>query len=97
MANHSPLAPLGAALDTNVSEGPGPASEGPGAGPSLISPACQDAKLENLEGLPAGRLRTARQSQTVPVNGQGAKVAAHHESTDAGRIARPSPRIGRGV
>jgi len=34
-----------------VSAGPGPASEGPGAGPSLISPARQDAKLEDLEGL----------------------------------------------
>jgi RNA polymerase sigma-70 factor, ECF subfamily len=92
MATHSPLAPSGAALDTNVSEGPGPASEGPGAGPSLISPACQDAKLENLEGLPAGRLRTARQSPTVPANGRGAKVAAHYESTDAGRIAWPVMR-----
>src|SRR5258707_2765971 len=66
MANHSPLAPLGAALDTDVSEGPGPASERPGAGPSLISPACQDAKLEDLEGLPVGRLRTARLLRRYP-------------------------------
>jgi len=52
-----------ATLDTNVSEGPGPASDGPGAGPSLISPACHGAELENLEGLPAGRLHTARRSR----------------------------------
>ncbi len=30
-------------------------------GPSLISPAHQDAKLEDLKGLPGGRLGTARQ------------------------------------
>ena len=46
--------------DTDVSAGPGPASDGPGAGPSLVSPAYQDAKLEDVEGLPVGRLRTAR-------------------------------------
>src|SRR5215469_5489397 len=39
---------------------------GPGAGPSLISPACQDAKLEDLEGLPVGRLRTARHLRRYP-------------------------------
>ncbi|HXW43750.1 MAG TPA: hypothetical protein VEL03_03115 [Streptosporangiaceae bacterium] len=43
-----------------MSEGPGPASDGPDAGPSLISPAHQDAKLEDFEGLPGGRLGTAR-------------------------------------
>jgi hypothetical protein len=77
-------------MDTNVSEGPGPASGGPGAGPSLISPACQDAKLENLEGLPAGRLRTARQFPTVPVRGHDAEVAAHHElsRSGSGRISK---------
>jgi len=32
-----------------------------GPGPSLISPAHQDAKLEDLKGLPGGRLGTARQ------------------------------------
>ncbi len=62
-----PWAPLLAPRsDTDVSAGPGPASDGPGAGPSLISPACQDAKLEDLEGLPVGRLRTARQLRPYP-------------------------------
>src|SRR5260370_5883752 len=51
---------------TDVSAGPGPASERPGAGPSLISPACQDAKLEDLEGLPVGRQRTARHPRRYP-------------------------------
>jgi len=52
--------------DTGVSAGPGPASEGPGAGPSLISPARQDAKLEDLEGL-SRRAATHRPStMTVP-------------------------------
>jgi len=58
MTTHSPL---GAMPGADVPEGPGPAREGPGTGPSRISPACQDAKLEDLEGLPAGRRRTARQ------------------------------------
>ena len=57
--------PLGAGRtprsDTDVSAGPGPASDGPCAGPSLVSPAYQDAKLENFEGLPGGRPCTARQ------------------------------------
>jgi hypothetical protein len=52
--------------DTDVSAGPGPASYGPGAGPSLVSPACQDAKLEDVEGLPVGRLHTARQLRRYP-------------------------------
>src|SRR5262249_56740036 len=86
MATHTPLASSGVALDTNVSDGPGPASEGPGAGPPPISPACPEAKLENLQGLPAVRLRTARQFQTVPVKGHGAKVAGHHRDTEAGRM-----------
>src|SRR5690349_1016232 len=54
--------------DTDVSAGPGPASEGPGAGPSLISPARQDAKLEDLEGL-SRRAATHRPStMTVPAD-----------------------------
>jgi len=62
LATRSPLGAWAAPRsDTDVSAGPGPASDGPGAGPSLISPACQGAKLENLEGLPGGRLRTTRQ------------------------------------
>ena len=47
------LAHMGVA-STDVSAGPGPASDGPGAGPSLISPACQDAKLENPRAFPSG-------------------------------------------
>jgi hypothetical protein len=41
-------------------------------GPSLISPAHQDAKLEDLKGLPGGRLGTARQFRpylSEPVDG----------------------------
>src|ERR1022692_3429199 len=64
MATHTPLGAVAAPRsDTDVSEGPGPASDGPGAGPSLISPACQDAKLEDLKGLPAGWLHTTRQNR----------------------------------
>ena len=42
-------------------------------GPSLISPAHQDAKLEDLKGLPGGRLGTARQFRrylSVPCEGK---------------------------
>ena len=61
---------MGTPLDTSVSMGPGPASEGPVPALSLISPAHQDAKLENLEGLPAGRLRTTRQTRRYLGNGR---------------------------
>ena|SRR6266487_1864769 len=50
----------GAALGHRRVVGTGTGREGPAPALSLISPAYQDAKLENLEGLPAGRLHTAR-------------------------------------
>jgi hypothetical protein len=40
-------------------------------GPSLISPAHQDAKLEDLKGLPGGRLGTARQFRPYPSEPSG--------------------------
>src|SRR5215831_6292597 len=43
----------------------GPARVGPVAGPALVSPAYQDNKLEDVEGLPGGRLRTAHPVPTV--------------------------------
>src|SRR6516164_4087900 len=43
----------------------GPARAGPVAGPALVSPAYQDNKLEDVEGLPGGRLRTAHPIPTV--------------------------------
>jgi hypothetical protein len=43
----------------------GPARDGPVAGPSLVSPAYQDNKLEDVEGLPGRRLRTAYPVPTV--------------------------------
>src|SRR5215467_14566182 len=43
----------------------GPACAGPVAGPALVSPAYQDNKLEDVEGLPGGRLRTAHPVPTV--------------------------------
>src|SRR6516165_1884341 len=43
----------------------GPARERPVAGPALVSPAYQDNKLEDVEGLPGGRLRTAHPVPTV--------------------------------
>jgi hypothetical protein len=78
-----------------VSEGPGPASEGPAPALSLISPACQDAKLENPRAFPPG-------GYAPPVSPDGtcaghrAKVAAPHELTDAGRIAREGTAISPG-
>ena len=48
-----------------MSARPGPAREGPVAGPSLVSPVYQDNKLEDVEGLPGGRLRTAHPVPTV--------------------------------
>jgi len=62
LATRSPLgAERAPRSDTDVSARPGRASFGPDAGPTLISPAHQDAKLEDFEGLPGGRLGTARQ------------------------------------
>src|SRR5215467_14770258 len=43
----------------------GPARVGPVAGPALVSPAYQDNKLEDVEGLPGGRLHTAHPVPTV--------------------------------
>src|SRR6516165_8975047 len=43
----------------------GPTRAGPVAGPALVSPAYQDNKLEDVEGLPGGRLRTAHPVPTV--------------------------------
>src|SRR6266566_2661848 len=88
MATHSPLsAACGAALDTNVSEGPGPASEGP-------APALRSSRLR-------ATTRSSRISRAFPPGGYAppvspdgtcekdrAKVAAHHELTDAGQIGQ---------
>jgi hypothetical protein len=61
LATRSPLgAGGGAAFGHRRVGGTGTGQRGPGAGPSLVSPAYQDAKLEDVEGLPVGRLRTAR-------------------------------------
>src|SRR5215469_15842069 len=73
---HIGLARAEARVQENVSAGPGPASTGPGAGPSLISPACQDAKLEDLEGLPVGRLGTARHLRRYPRSAVSRKYRA---------------------
>ena len=48
------LVAAGVSLNTSESKGPGPASEGPGTGPSLISPAYTDAELENPRAFPPG-------------------------------------------
>src|SRR5262249_56288235 len=59
--------------DTEVSVRPGPAREGPVAGPSLVSPVCSGNKLEDVEGLPGGRRRTAHPALTVPGGGPSRK------------------------
>src|SRR5450755_3996347 len=76
--------------DTDVSAGPGPASDGPGAGPSLISPACQDAKLEDLEGLPEGRLGTAHHLRRYPGAALGRK---YRNSLFTHQTAVPGQRV----
>jgi hypothetical protein len=75
-----------------VSEGPGPASEGPAPALSLISPACQDAKLENPRAFPPGGYAPPV-SPDGTFDGHRAKVAAAHELTDAGRIASSATAI----
>src|SRR5262249_59208376 len=59
--------------DTEVSVRPGPAREGPVAGPSLVSPVCSGDKLEDVEGLPGGRRRTAHPALTGPGGGPARK------------------------
>jgi len=62
----------------------GPAREGPVAGPSLVSPAYQDNKLEDVEGLPGRRLRTAYPVQTVPAGTRSGKYQG-----GTARVPRP--------
>src|SRR5215469_11793652 len=73
-----PWAPDGAAVGHNRrvgGTGYGPA-RGQEPGPSLISPAHQDAKLEDLKGLPGGRLGTTRQFRPYLSRAGGGSTAS---------------------
>src|SRR5262249_20756551 len=81
MATHTPLAPSGTALDTNMSDGPGPASERP-------APALRSSRLR-------ARTRSSRISRAFPPGGYAPPVSpdgtcewAWCESSGALRVRR---------
>src|SRR5580658_3448963 len=93
LATRSPLgAERAPRSDTDVSAGPGPASDGPSAGPSLISPAHQDAKLEDFEGLPGGRQGTARQFRPYLSNVGGGSTVTSCSCADLAACGSSLPR-----